>query len=254
MSIYSAYRSQRRLGQRSRMLAGTATFALVAGMLAAAGVLAPAAQAVEPPPPPDACAGSPAVNLFTDPVAQPPVAAPDAPNHYTLTAHVGSHLFSSQFQGGDDARLQHGECAGGLPRPDDRDQEGHADRRDAGQRDTQRIPSSTSVSRTQATASSCTATADCRLPRATAYRGRRSSLGPAADQPLPEQPGCGAALVPRPRRLGDLVPGIRGARRVHAEDRQHRGVAALCRAVPSPRHSSCRTRHSTPTGHCAIRT
>jgi len=38
---------------------------------------------------------SPVFNQFMDEAVQPPVAAPDRPNHYTLTAHLGSHSFQS---------------------------------------------------------------------------------------------------------------------------------------------------------------
>ena len=64
-----------------------------AGTLISAGPLAPAAHATE------ACGPSPTDHLsfFSDPVAQPPVAAPDAPGHYTLTAHLGTHQFSSAW-------------------------------------------------------------------------------------------------------------------------------------------------------------
>jgi len=35
--------------------------------------------------------------FFTDEVGQPPVAAPDSTNHYTLTAHKGTHKFNSAW-------------------------------------------------------------------------------------------------------------------------------------------------------------
>ena len=75
---------------RTPFLVVTASCAVVgAGALIPAGPLAPAAHAAEE------CGPSPAATLFTDPVAQPPVAAPDRPGHYTLTAHLGTHQFSS---------------------------------------------------------------------------------------------------------------------------------------------------------------
>ena len=96
MFVYLARRHQPK-PTRSRLVAGSAAFAMAAGMLVSAGVLAPAARAADPPPPPP-CLGSPTVlHPFTDAVQQPPVAAPDAPNHYTLTAHLGMHQFSSQW-------------------------------------------------------------------------------------------------------------------------------------------------------------
>jgi len=38
---------------------------------------------------------SPVPTFFTDEAGQPPVAAPDSTNHYTLTAHMGTHSFIS---------------------------------------------------------------------------------------------------------------------------------------------------------------
>jgi spore coat protein A len=43
----------------------------------------------------EACGASPVPTFFTDEVQQPPVAAPDRTDHYTLTAHRGTHKFSS---------------------------------------------------------------------------------------------------------------------------------------------------------------
>jgi spore coat protein A len=40
---------------------------------------------------------SPIPTFFQDEVGQPPVATPDGLNHYTLTAHLGTHSFSSQW-------------------------------------------------------------------------------------------------------------------------------------------------------------
>lgn len=51
--------------------------------------------AADPPPPCGQGATSPAFNQFVDEAAQPAVAAPDGRNHYTLTAHLGSHSFQS---------------------------------------------------------------------------------------------------------------------------------------------------------------
>ncbi len=42
-------------------------------------------------------ATSPRPTFFQDEVGQPPLAAPDSPNHYTLTAHLGTHAFSSDW-------------------------------------------------------------------------------------------------------------------------------------------------------------
>ena len=76
--------------RRTPFLAATVSCAVVgAGTLISAGPLAPAAHAAEE------CGPSPTAASFTDPIAQPPVAAPDGPGHYTLTAHLGTHQFSS---------------------------------------------------------------------------------------------------------------------------------------------------------------
>lgn len=40
---------------------------------------------------------SPTPEFYTDEVGQPPVAAPDGANHYTLTAHQGTHSFHSSW-------------------------------------------------------------------------------------------------------------------------------------------------------------
>jgi spore coat protein A, manganese oxidase len=75
---------------RIPLLAATVSCAVVGtGALISAGPLASAAQAA------GECGPSPTATFFTDPVAQPPVAAPDGPGHYTLTAHLGTHQFSS---------------------------------------------------------------------------------------------------------------------------------------------------------------
>jgi spore coat protein A len=62
------------------------------GSLVLGGVLAPAARAETPE-----CGASPVPTFFTDAVQQPPLAAPDRPGHYTLTATQGLHQFSSQW-------------------------------------------------------------------------------------------------------------------------------------------------------------
>lgn len=59
--------------------------------------LASSAAAMDDEPPCGQAATSPRPTFFKDEVGQPPVAAPDAPNHYTLTAHLGSHTFSSDW-------------------------------------------------------------------------------------------------------------------------------------------------------------
>ena len=71
-----------------------AVVALAMTMLAGGAVLSPAAAA-DPEPPCGQGATSPAFNQFVDEAAQPPVATPDGKNHYTLTAHLGSHSFQS---------------------------------------------------------------------------------------------------------------------------------------------------------------
>lgn len=78
---------------RARLLAGLTGLALVGAGLLVSGPLAPPAMADEPP-----CGQaptSPTPTFFTDEAGQPPVAAPDSPNHYTLTAHQGTHSFNS---------------------------------------------------------------------------------------------------------------------------------------------------------------
>ena len=81
--------------RRTPFLAATVSCAVVgAGTLISAGPLAPAAHAAEE------CGqapSSPTPTFFKDAVAQPPVAAQDAPGHYTLTAHLGTHQFSSEW-------------------------------------------------------------------------------------------------------------------------------------------------------------
>ena len=85
-------RSRRPL--RARLLVGLTGLALVGAGLLVSGPLAPPALAAEPPPCGQA-ATSPVPEFFTDEAGQPPVAAPDGVNHYTLTAHLGTHSFHS---------------------------------------------------------------------------------------------------------------------------------------------------------------
>jgi len=59
---------------------------------AAADIVTPA-SAMAGDPPCGQAATSPVPTFFTDEVGQPPVAAPDSTNHYTLTAHLGTHSF-----------------------------------------------------------------------------------------------------------------------------------------------------------------
>ena len=77
---------------RSRLLAGVAGVSLGFGSLVS-GPLAGSALADPPPCGQDPTSPRPA--LFTDEVGQPPVATPDGPHHYTLTAHQGLHSFTS---------------------------------------------------------------------------------------------------------------------------------------------------------------
>ena len=58
---------------------------------------AAARSALADGPPCGQAATSPRPTFFQDEVGQPPVAAPDSPNHYTLTAHLGTHAFSSDW-------------------------------------------------------------------------------------------------------------------------------------------------------------
>ncbi|MDA3645581.1 multicopper oxidase domain-containing protein [Saccharopolyspora indica] len=71
---------------RTRMLGLGAALAISAGLLAPPGAAEPAR-----------CGPSPVPAFFTDEARQPPVAAPDAPGHYTLTARVGRHSFHSEW-------------------------------------------------------------------------------------------------------------------------------------------------------------
>ncbi|HZM68304.1 MAG TPA: hypothetical protein VFC16_18615, partial [Nakamurella sp.] len=79
---------------RARLLVGLTGLALVGSGSLLSGPLAPPALADEPPPCGQAPT-SPRPTFFTDEAGQPPVAAPDRPNHYTLTAHLGTHSFHS---------------------------------------------------------------------------------------------------------------------------------------------------------------
>jgi spore coat protein A len=78
---------------RARLMVGvTSLYMLGAGSLMYGPLVAPA-LAADPP-----CGQgrtSPRPTFFTDEVRQPLVATPDAPNHYTLTAHMGTHSFHS---------------------------------------------------------------------------------------------------------------------------------------------------------------
>ena len=78
---------------RTRLLAGLSTVTLVgAGPLVYGALSSPVAA---DPPPCGQAPTSPTATPFTDEVGQPPVAAPDSTNHYTLTAHLGTHSFHS---------------------------------------------------------------------------------------------------------------------------------------------------------------
>jgi hypothetical protein len=100
MDIDNAHRHGQRPARRrhSGPLVGLAVLALTAGSLVSGAAIASAAPA-EPP----ECGPSPVPTFFTDAVAQPPLATPDRPgdatrpDHYTLTAKLGTHQFSSQW-------------------------------------------------------------------------------------------------------------------------------------------------------------
>jgi spore coat protein A, manganese oxidase len=79
---------------RTRWLAGLAGVSLVGAGSLMYGPLAFSALADEPPPCGQA-ATSPRPTFFTDEAGQPLVATPDSKNHYTLTAHMGTHSFHS---------------------------------------------------------------------------------------------------------------------------------------------------------------
>ena len=81
---------------RARLMVGLTGLSMVgAGALAYAPL---AASAAGDPPPCGQAATSPIPPFFQDEAGQPPVAAPDSPNHYTLTAHLGTHSFSSAWR------------------------------------------------------------------------------------------------------------------------------------------------------------
>lgn len=73
------------------LLAVIVSGAVVGAGALISGPLAPTAHAATE------CGPSPVPTFFKDAVAQPPVAAPDRPGHYTLTAHLGTHQFASEW-------------------------------------------------------------------------------------------------------------------------------------------------------------
>src|SRR5450631_1001464 len=78
---------------RTRLLVGLTGISMVGAGSLMSGALAPGLAVASPP-----CGQaptSPVPTFFTDEVGQPPVATPDQPNHYTLTAHMGTHSFNS---------------------------------------------------------------------------------------------------------------------------------------------------------------
>jgi spore coat protein A len=78
---------------RSRLLVGFVGLTMVgASSLVSVGLGASPASADSPE-----CGPSPVPALFTDPAQQPPLAAQDRLGHYTLTARLGIHQFSSQW-------------------------------------------------------------------------------------------------------------------------------------------------------------
>ena len=79
---------------RSRLLVGVTTLAVVgATTLATDGPLTSSALAADS----EECGSSPVPTFFQDAVAQPPIAEPDRTGHYTLTAKLATHQFSSQW-------------------------------------------------------------------------------------------------------------------------------------------------------------
>ena len=78
---------------RARLLVGLAGLSVVGAGSLVSGPLA--SPALADPPPCGQGPTSPPAQFFTDEVGQPPVATPDSPNHYTLTAHQGTHSFQS---------------------------------------------------------------------------------------------------------------------------------------------------------------
>src|SRR5450631_3505125 len=80
---------------RTRLLAGLSTVALAGTGALVYVSLSPPAAAVSTAPPCGQEPTSPVPAFFQDEAGQPPVAAPDSTNHYTLTAHLGTHSFAS---------------------------------------------------------------------------------------------------------------------------------------------------------------
>ncbi len=81
-------------GVHPRLLVGLTGLSFLGAVSLVSGPLASPVLAEEAPP----CGQgptSPTPTFFTDEVGQPPVATPDQPNHYTLTAHMGTHSFHS---------------------------------------------------------------------------------------------------------------------------------------------------------------
>ena len=201
-------------------LAAIASCAVVgAGALISAGPLAPAAHAAEE------CGSSPTPTFFTDEVGQPPVAAPDAPNHYTLTAHLGAHQFPSGWPAvptlgystanatvnylGPTIVTKKGQpidvtLANGLPA--------------AG---TAMFPFDQPNDNNAVVMHRHGGLAGGSRRR---FAGTTDPAGRLAHQPLPEQPGGRAAVVPRPRRSDDLIQRVRGTGRIHAQHRQPRAA------------------------------
>ena len=80
---------------RTRLLVGLTGLALVGAGLLVSGPLASPALAADPPCGQGPTSPKPGPTSFTDEAGQPPVAKPDGTNHYTLTAHLGTHSFHS---------------------------------------------------------------------------------------------------------------------------------------------------------------
>ncbi|SDZ18698.1 spore coat protein A [Saccharopolyspora shandongensis] len=83
------HRLLRSLPGRARMLGLAGAAVVGAGLLVPTG----SPSAAEPV----RCGPSPVPTFFADETRQPPVAAPDWPGHYTLTAHVDAHSFHSEW-------------------------------------------------------------------------------------------------------------------------------------------------------------
>ena len=79
--------------RRLRAVGLAAVVALAMGMTG--GVVVSPAAAADAAPPCGQSPTSPTFDHFKDEAPQPPVAAPDSPNHYTLTAHTGTHEFQT---------------------------------------------------------------------------------------------------------------------------------------------------------------